>query len=221
MELFGYNTDDCFDYENAFHITSDITRLGKIIVHYELYKMTKELPGHILEFGVFKGISLIKWLTLREIFESPYSRKIVGFDIFGKFPETNFEDDKIAREKFIESAGEMSITVEELEKIMNYKNIYNFELVKGDILKTLPEYVERNPQLKISLLHIDTDIYEPSKIILEILYDKVVRGGVIVLDDYGTFAGETKAVDDFFADKEVHIQKFPFSQSTPSYIIKN
>jgi hypothetical protein len=64
MELFGYNTDDCFDYENAFHITSDITRLGKIIVHYELYKMTKELPGHILEFGVFKGISLIKWLTL-------------------------------------------------------------------------------------------------------------------------------------------------------------
>jgi hypothetical protein len=115
----------------------------------------------------------------------------------------------------------MSITVSELEKIMNYKNIYNFELVKGDILKTLPEYVERNPQLKISLLHLDTDIYEPSKIILEILYDKVVRGGVIVLDDYGTFAGETKAVDDFFADKEVHIQKFPFSQSTPSYIIKN
>jgi len=113
----------------------------------------------------------------------------------------------------------MSITVEELEKVLNYKNIHNFELVKGDILKTLPEYVERNPQLKISLLHIDTDIYEPSKIILEILYDKVVTGGVIVLDDYGTFSGETKAVDDFFADKEVKIRKFPFSQSTPSYIL--
>jgi hypothetical protein len=221
MELLGYNTEDCFDYENAFYLTSDITRLGKIIVHYELYKMTKELPGHILEFGVFKGSSLIKWATFRENFESPHSRKIVGFDIFGKFPETNFEKDKVALKKFIKSAGEMSISIEELKKVLNYKKIQNFELVKGDILETVPEYVERNPQLKISLLHIDTDIYEPSKIILENLYDKVVRGGVIILDDYGTFPGETKAVDDFFADKEVKIRKFPFSQATPSYILKD
>jgi len=157
----------------------------------------------------------------RENFESPHSRKIVGFDIFGKFPETNFEKDKVALKKFIKSAGEMSISIEELKKVLNYKKIQNFELVKGDILETVPEYVERNPQLKISLLHIDTDIYEPSKIILENLYDKVVRGGVIILDDYGTFPGETKAVDDFFADKEVKIRKFPFSQATPSYILKD
>ena len=75
-------------------------------------------------------------------------------------------------------------------------------------------------QLKISLLHIDVDIYEPSKVILETMYDSVVEGGLIVLDDYGTFPGETKAVDDFFHNKQVKINKFSFSQSTPVYIVK-
>ena len=90
----------------------------------------------------------------------------------------------------------------------------------GNILDTVPDYMAKNPQLKIALLHIDVDIYEPSKVILENMYDSVVNGGVIVLDDYGVFPGETKAVDDFFKDKDVEIKKFPFTQSNPSYIIK-
>ncbi|WP_300912358.1 hypothetical protein [Helicobacter rodentium] len=44
-------------------------------------------------------------------------------------------------------------------------------------------------------------------------------GGAIVFDDYGIFAGETKAVDEFFKDKKVKLQKFPFLHK-PSFIIK-
>jgi hypothetical protein len=216
----GYDTEKQFDYENGFYLTSKSARLGKIIVHYELYKMINNLPGDIVEFGVFKGASLIKFATFRELFENTYSRKIIGFDVFDKFPETDFADDKKYREEFIENAGESSITLESLHEILEYKKFQNVELVKGDILETAPKYIADNPQLKISLLHIDVDIYEPSKIILETMYDSVVKGGLIVLDDYGTFPGETKAVDDFFHGKSVQINKFPFSQSSPSYIIK-
>jgi hypothetical protein len=216
----GYDTEKQFDYENGFYLTSNSARLGKIIVHYELYKMINNLPGDIVEFGVFKGASLIKFATFRELFENTYSRKIIGFDVFDKFPETDFADDKKYREEFIENAGESSITLESLHEILEYKKFQNVELVKGDILETAPKYIADNPQLKISLLHIDVDIYEPSKIILETMYDSVVKGGLIVLDDYGTFPGETKAVDDFFHGKSVQINKFPFSQSSPSYIIK-
>jgi len=215
-----YDTEKQFDYENGFYLTSKSARLGKIIVHYELYKMINNLPGDIVEFGVFKGASLIKFATFRELFENSYSRKIIGFDVFDKFPETDFVDDKKHREDFIKNAGESSITLEGLHEVMEYKKFQNVELVKGDILETAPRYIADNPQLKISLLHIDVDIYEPSKVILETMYDSVVEGGLIVLDDYGVFPGETKAVDDFFHGKSVPINKFPFSQSSPSYIIK-
>jgi hypothetical protein len=220
MKLLDYDTEDKFDYENGFYLTSSVSRLGKLITHYEFYKMIKDLPGDIVEFGVFKGVSLVKWATFRELFENTYSRKVIGFDIFGKFPETSFKGDVHHRDVFMKDAGESGISIKDLEKVLEYKQLKNIELVKGDILKTAPKYLNDNPQLKISLLHIDVDIYEPSKVILETMYDSVVKGGIIILDDYGTFPGETKAVDDFFRDKLVEIKKFPFSQSTPVYILK-
>jgi hypothetical protein len=220
MNLFGYDTEKRFDYENGFYLTSDITRLAKIISHYELYKMIKDLPGHIVECGVFKGASFIRWATFRDILENTYSRRIIGFDIFGEFPETAFEPDKPIRQKFIDEAGNLSISEEEFKDVLVYKNFRNYELIKGDINQTIPKYVRENPQLKISLLHIDTDIYEPAKTALEHLYDKIVKGGIVVFDDYGTFPGETKAVDDFFAGTSFKIRKFTFSHHIPSYIIK-
>jgi hypothetical protein len=45
-------------------------------------------------------------------------------------------------------------------------------------------------------------------------------GGVLIIDDYGVFPGETKAVDEYFHDKDVVINKFPFCM-TPCYILKN
>ena len=91
--------------------------------------------------------------------------------------------------------------------------------IKGDITQTVPRYLKTHPQLKISLLNLDTDIYEPAVTILENLYPRIVKGGVLILDDYGNFPGETKAVDDYFKNKNVEIRKFPFAM-TPSYIIK-
>ena len=76
-----------------------------------------------------------------------------------------------------------------------------------------------NPELKISLLNLDTDIYEPAVTILEHFYPKITKGGILMLDDYGTHPGETKAVDEYFKNKTVEIKKFSFSM-TPCYIIK-
>ena len=95
----------------------------------------------------------------------------------------------------------------------------NFELVKGDITKTVPTYLKTHPELRISILNLDTDIYEPAVTILEHLYPRVSKGGIIILDDYGTFPGETKAIEDYFKGKEIQIRKFPFCM-TPSYILK-
>ncbi len=49
------------------------------------------------------------------------------------------------------------------------------------------------------------------------MYPRIVKGGILILDDYGEWPGETKAVNDYFKDQDVTIQKFPFYQF-PSYI---
>ncbi|MFT4304533.1 MAG: TylF/MycF/NovP-related O-methyltransferase [Candidatus Woesearchaeota archaeon] len=209
-----------FEYENNFYLSCDNTRLSKLLAHYELFKMTRDLPGAIVECGVFKGVSFARFAGFRDLFGNAYSHKLIGFDIFGDFPQTNYKDDEKYRDKFIESAGIESISKEQLEEVLQNKGTNsNIELIKGDISRTVPQYVLDNPHLKISLLNLDTDIYEPAVTILEHLWPRIVKGGILILDDYGTFPGETKAVDDFFKDKNIRIQKFPFCM-TPCYIIK-
>ena len=214
------NFEKAFEYENNFYLSCDITRISKILSHYEIYKMIKEIPGEIVECGVFKGASYLRFAMFREIFGNPFSKKIIGFDTFSKFPETTFQDDNKARNKFINSAGSDSISKEQLLKILDNKGLNkHVDLIEGDITETVPSYVKANPELKISLLNLDTDIYEPAVTILEHLYPKITKGGILMLDDYGTHPGETKAVDEYFKNKTVEIKKFSFAM-TPCYIIK-
>ncbi len=213
--------EKAFEYENNFYLSCDITRISKILSHYEIYKMIKEIAGEVVECGVFKGASYLRFVMFREIFGNPFSKKIIGFDTFSKFPETSFQDDEKARKQFINSAGSDSISKEQLLKILNYKGLNkHIDLIEGDITETVPAYVKANPELKISLLNLDTDIYEPAVTILEHLYPKITKGGILMLDDYGTHPGETKAVDEYFQNKDIEIKKFSFAM-TPSYILKS
>ena len=213
------NFEKSFEYENNFYLSSDLSRIHKIIIHYQLYEKIRHLQGNIVECGVFKGNSSIRFASFREFFQD-HSKKLILFDIFGKFPEANNPKDVKQREKFIKDAGLHSISKKQLNGVFKNKKIKNFELIQGDITKTVKKYIIKNPKMKISLLHIDVDLYEPTKAILESLYPNVVNGGIIILDDYNVFPGETSAVNEFFKGKKVKIQKFK-NRKTPHYIIKN
>ncbi len=208
-----------FDYENNFYLSCDATRIGKMLAQYELYKMVHEIPGVIVECGVLKGCSFIRFASFRDLFGHAFSRKLIGFDTFGTFPETHFEADKTMRQRHEEMCGE-SISKQQLLGVLQHKGLdKNVELIEGDITETLPKYLAGHYELKLSLLNMDVDIYEPSKLILESLFPRIVKGGVLILDDYGVFPGETKAADEYFKNKNIKIQKFPFCM-TPSYVIK-
>ena len=182
--------------------------------------MTSEIPGAIVECGVFKGASFIRFAIFRDLFGNPFSKKLIGFDAFGIFPESGFEPDREMRRRFIEEAGEEGISREQLAGVLKEKGVDKFvELIEGDITKTVPAYLDANPGLKISLLNLDADIYEPSHTVLERLYPRISKGGALILDDYGVFPGETKAVDEYFKDKNLKIRKFPFCM-TPCYVVK-
>lgn len=214
------NDKKSFGYENNFYLSCQNSRIGKLMIHYELFKIANQIPGNVVECGVFKGISLIRFATFNNLLNKKNGKKILGFDIFGKFPKTEFKKDKKMRSKFINDSGKSGISKEQLLQILKNKKLNKkIELIKGDITKTIPKYIKKNPNLKISLLNLDTDIYEPSVTVLDYLYPKIVKGGILILDDYGTFPGETQAVDEYFKDKKIDIKQFPF-QKTPKYIIK-
>lgn len=218
--IWNFAIKDMWDFENGYYLTSHPSRLAKAIAHWELYKKITSIPGEIVECGVFKGASSIRFATYREITESAFSRKLIGFDMFGAFPSSSLPEDSAFIHSFEESSG-TGIPCRELNNCFAYKGFQNYEFIQGDICQTVPHYISKHKELKIALLHIDVDVYDPAKTILEQLFDHVVPGGIIVLDDYGTVYGETKAVDDYLQkqSKAYAIQKLPFYK-IPAYIQK-
>ena len=181
--------------------------------------MVANIEGDIFEFGVFKGASFCRFASYRKILNLE-SKNLVGFDSFGKFPPTEFEEDKAFRERFIDDAGLNSISTDDLFSFLDNKNCSdNIELIKGDIVQTSSDYLINNPDQKICLLNLDVDIYEPSKAVLDNFYEKISTGGILILDDYLTFPGETKAIEDFIKDKEIKISP-PLFNGTPYFIKK-
>lgn len=220
-EFLGFDTGKSWDYENGFYLTSHVTRLSKALAQYELYKMVVGLPGQIVECGVYKGASLVRLATFRQVLESPYSRKIIGFDAFGKFPDTGEDAANRAFIRDFSAEGGDGISRDALLQVLSHKGIENIELIEGDICATVPKYAKDHPELKISLLHVDVDVYRPTKVILESLFELVVAGGLVAFDDYGTVEGETRALDEFLqaCNTKPRIEKLPISH-IPAYIRK-
>ncbi|MGB0370713.1 MAG: TylF/MycF/NovP-related O-methyltransferase [Opitutales bacterium] len=209
-----------FEHENAFYQSCDATRMAKIIAHWDFFQRTWDIFGEFAEFGVFKGVSFLRFAMFRQLMGIPDAKKMLGFDAFGPFPETEYEEDKAHRQDFIDVAGEESIGDDQLMELLKHRQCERgVELIKGDVCKTLPDYLEKHQATKFSLVHVDVDTYEPSKAVIELCWPRLSPGGIMILDDYGRFPGETKVVDDYFEGQGIEIQRHPFTR-TPAYIVK-
>lgn len=135
--------DKMYEYETNFHLTMDLNRLSKFVAHYEVFKMAQEVPGNIVECGVFKGTSFSRFAMLREMLGNSFSAKLIAFDVFNdEYPNTSYEEDQAQRDKWIQTAGPSSISVEQLSDSLTRRGVENFELVAGDVLETIPEYLK-------------------------------------------------------------------------------
>jgi len=85
-----------------------------------------------------------------------------------------------------------------------------FNLIKGDVSKTLRH---KKPS-QISILRLDTDWYESTKIEIEELYPLLSPGGVLIVDDYGHWEGSRKAIDEFFKTKPIFLHRTTYAVRT-------
>jgi O-methyltransferase len=78
---------------------------------------------------------------------------------------------------------------------------YLIHYIKGNVEDTIPQTL---PQ-RIAILRLDTDWYESTQHELKHLWPSLVSGGIMIIDDYGYWLGQQKAVDEFFDGLDVPI----------------
>lgn len=208
-----------FNLENNFYKLIPFSRIEKFIIQLELFKKSIKVKGDIIEFGVYKGNSLIRLISFNKIFNKK-KKSVFAFDVFHKFPAGTYKKDELQRKKFIKDAGENSISKHKLENILKKKNLKNFKLIKGDVLKTAPNFLKKNKNLNFSFINLDLDLYEPSLLVLENFYPKLTKNGIIMLDNFNEFFGETKAVKEFCKRKKVKIRNLTLNGKILFYIKK-
>lgn len=188
---------DLYEVENQFYLRSHPSRMAKLLAHYELYRQIVDLPGAIVELGVYKGASLMRFASFRQLLENAYSRMVVGFDAFGSFPSDGVAEatDQAFIKRF-EAAGGDGISRAGLQDLLDAKGFANTTLVEGNVFDTIPQFLEAHPALKIALLHLDMDVYEPTAFALDRLLPHMARGGLVVFDDYALLKGATRAADE-------------------------
>ena len=219
------------DVLESFAIYARRMNITRFLAHYELYKMIDDVPGCIVECGIYQGNSLLAFAKFLEIFHpGDRIRKVIGFDTFKGFESFSEEDgpEYPNRSKVIGgwNPAEFKDAFEQLVEVyhedMFVPHAKRIEVIEGDINETVPSYVEKNPGLRISLLHLDVDLYKPNLAALEHFYPRVVPGGLIVLDEYGMteWGGESKAFEDYFGEKQPKIQKFNWTSTPGGFFIK-
>jgi hypothetical protein len=156
----------------------------------------RNIPGDIVECGVAQGgSSALLALWLRRLNSD---KKIYAFDTFEGLPAPNLNDPDYSRaEKW---TGKCRGDLADVSSLFDSLGVLDRAVfVKGKFEDTLAG----SNVSAISLLHMDADWYDSTLQILENLWDRVSPGGIVQIDDYGTWQGCRKAVDEFFAKRGI------------------
>jgi hypothetical protein len=206
--------------------TNEITRF---LTFYHIYNMIKDVQGSILQIGVLEGNTLFSFAHLQENFEPRnYTSKIYGFDTYGEndYAEIGIEDGEYLN-RDIKTVPKVS----SFEKLNTSVNLFNrarlfnqfniIELIKGNAIETVPQFINDNPGTPIRLLNMQISLYAVEKVVLAAVWPHMPKGSVVHFASLGYEGspGVGKFVDDVLGLGNVRIQRFPFATKA-SYIIK-
>ena len=193
--------------------------LTRFLALYEIFKHALPVKGSIVECGVNHGFGLMSWAKFSAILEPVnLTRRIYGFDTFEGFPGISEQD----RSQSSMHVREGDLAADVHDELLQLVDIYDstrfighvgkVKLVRGDATKTIPEFVKESPHLVVSLLFMDFDLYEPTKIALEHFLPRMPKGAVLAFDelDNPLWPGETLAMLEAHAKRPLRLQRLDF-----------
>lgn len=184
-----------------------ISNLGRYLAIYDILQDTLAVPGHIAEFGSWRGANLMFLAKTMQLLAPHSSKTIHCFDSFEGL--TNFAPQDGAATSL---SGQYKGSLEELQEMIKlYELQDSIEIHKGYVETTLPETLAKQEELSFSFVYCDVDLYDATKVILDHMHPRLSKGGVFVLDEwnYAEFPGETKAVREFL---EAHGDSYEVEQ---------
>jgi hypothetical protein len=212
-----------WDAYNLLLTGPDLERLRKMIARYELFRLTLEVPGDVVEAGVFKGAGLLYFLKLLAIHCPGSAKRVVGFDLFADFEAAAPESERASVRALTAAANTRGTDIAQIEALARRAGFGadRCVLVKGDIAASARELCRREPGFRISLLHLDLDLGGATQAALEVLWDRVVRGGVVVFDEYAIpMWSASEGIDAFLAQRDVRIRSLPYGRTPGGYVVK-
>jgi len=180
------------------------------------YVVRRDIPGDFVECGVWRGGSaMVIALTLSRL--GIRDRRLWLYDTFGVMPPAGEHDrDYSGRSvtgdtlEAVNNASHISgLTLSEVQRAMASTGYppEQIEYVRGLVEATIPD---KAPE-RIVLLRLDTDWYESTRHELVELYPRLEAGGVLIVDDYGHYAGARKAVDEYFASDPILLSRIDYT----------
>jgi len=182
----------------------------KYVQNLKLVEKFKNVQGAIVECGTWKGGMIGGMATLLH----NQNREYFLYDSFEGLPEAKDIDgsDAILWQNNVDSddyLNNCSAEEEFADASMKMAQATNYTITKGWFKDTLPSF----PDKKIAILRLDGDWYESTMDCLNNLFSKMTPGGVIIIDDYYTWEGCSKAIHDFFSQHKLNTRVFQFNNT--------
>lgn len=220
LEAYFNNSTDKI-IEKLSNFTKYVPRqdLTNFLCKYEIFKKILNVEGNIVECGVRYGGGLMTFAQLSSIFEPVnFKRKIIGFDTFSGIPHLTKKDSGATSSEArkggmaVNSLQDLKTCIKLYDMNRSIPDIPKVELVKGDAVHTIPQYLRKNPHTVVSLLYLDFDVYMPTKIALENFVPRMPKGAIIVFDELNikSWVGETRALMDTIGINNLQIERFSF-----------
>lgn len=226
-DIYNNNTitsQKIYDAYNTLIFSEDTRVFNKMIKKVELYNEVKHMSGDILEFGVFKGSGIGLFLKLKRLYEPNSLMKVIGFDFFDPNILENSLDglNKQMMSSVLNRVDTSDLSYDNVSKRLSSFNRDNFILIKGNAVDKSKEYNSNSPGARIKIMYMDIDLGEPTYHILRTLWNKVVKGGIVVFDEYAYHKwDESDGVDKFLNEIPGEFKFIDTKICAPSaYIIK-
>jgi hypothetical protein len=197
-----------------FPLYTRSSAIAKMLYIQELYKKILNVPGVIMEFGVWWGANLALFESFRAIYEPyNYTRRVIGFDTFDGYASLSKQDgasEFIAEGNYRVPEGYLSHLTDVLD-CHNRENVMSnndkYKLVEGDASKKIFDYLGANTETIISLAYFDMQLYHPTKACLSAIKPYLTKGSVIALDEINCpeFPGETVALREVFGLSNIRL----------------
>ena len=213
-----------YDCYNGLIFSDDTRVFNKMVKKIELYNVVKSIPGDIVEFGVFKGAGIALFLKLKRLNEPNSIMKVIGFDYFQPNNLLCTLDglNKEMMQCILDRVEPNDLLIENVEERLSCFNKEDYFLIQGNAVDESKKYYEENVGARIKLLYMDLDLGDPTYNILKNIWCKVVKGGVVVFDEYGYHKwDESNGVDKFLSEIEGQYELIDTKIFAPTlYILK-